>query len=747
MKEVAEMDNIKVIVDFINLSLEVSKNQKQLLADLKLLNDTIEDFLPDLNEEHINEILSQTRVLEEALTYIFEEEIKLNKKDYKYIRLFFDELFKDVSLKIEQEENPDDIKNAIEETEKLLKDEEIEIQLETDEEGQDEPTEAELLLEEIALAEEEEYLSLYDEKDEFDDYSESMTQTILNNSRKYPLLDPEETQTLLKVYSETKDRDILNKLIAHNQRLVISIAKRYLHRGLTFDELFQEGYLGLTKAIEKFDIKKGFALSTYATWWIKQGIGRAIADQARTVRIPVHMYEKLNKYYNLKKELTAKLDREPSLAEIAKESGLSIKTVSEYEQYSFEAVSINTKIDQDGDKDTELLDFISDEYAEKAYEETLNKTSYITFREALKNAGLSEKQYLVLYYRFGLDGHPNGRTLEEVGAMFKLTRERIRQIEAKGLRKLRSPSNLKIFSSLRDNPDKAFEEASKLRRKGIYDPINADIKNLSETLKIKVPELKHLITLIPQSSQDYLKTIFDDDFNVKIEIKQEFKKTINERLMEIKREIKHERALIRQEQKGNNLKKSLNTLLKLSIEDLRAKLEELSEEERNLVYEFYDDEFNPIPDKKISSKSQNKLTTIKNKIKRSLYDPELELGVINLPKSLNISINEFEIYFSNLPIEKQIIINNLYDNRFVKRKNKIFDKDDINEVIEIKKIIASKIDNQIKTHKDKKIKPLYQTLCISLEELNVLVTKLNPEEKNYYLHFMITLIIHEFQKT
>jgi len=720
------MDNRNAIIEFINLSLELSKNKKQLLADLKLLNDTIADFLPELNGEDINEILSETRTLEEALTYIFEEEITLNKKDYNYIQTFYDELFKDSKISMEQEET-EDISNVIEETERLLKEtDDSEVNGENE---QVEPTEADLLLEEIALQEEAEFLALYEnEKEEDDGYSDSMMQTIMNNSRKYPLLEYDQTLELLKKYAATGDNDILNKLVAHNQRLVISIAKRNIGKGLAFEELFQEGCLGLTKAIIKFDVNKGFKLSTYATWWIKQAISRAIADQARTVRIPVHMHEKLNKYYTLKRTLTTELGREPSLKELAKESGLPLKTIEEYEMYSFEAVSINTKVGNDGDNDTELLDFISDDYADIAYKDAIDKTRNQALREALKNAGLKEREYLVLYYRFGLDGHPDGRTLEEVGQMFEVTRERIRQIEAKGLRKLRSPNNLKVFSSLMDNPEKSFEEAAKLRRKGLYDPERAEIKNLTETLKIKPTELKYLVSLIPQESQDYLKTIFDDEFNVKIEIKDEFRKSINARLLEIKREIKHERSKIRQEQSATNIKKPLNILLKLSIEELRDIVINLSEDEQKLVYEYFDENFNPMPNKKIDSKTNNKLTKIKNKIKRSLYDPQLELGIINLPQSLNISLFEFGFYLSQIPIEKQIVISNYYDDKYLKRKNKVFDKDNINEIIEIKSIIASFIEEQQKTHNDPQFKPLYKILGVSLAELTKLISELTDEE-------------------
>lgn len=740
-----ESENLKAIIEFINTSFEFKKNKKDLLADLKLLNDTIADFLPNITEEDVDEILSQTSELEDAITYIFDENISLNKKDYKYIQIFYDLLFNTNDIDNEKEASIDEINSDFEEVEKLLaKEEQAEI---IKEEIEEEPNDEELVLEdeEIEIDEEAEFLALYDDKvDKFDDYSESMTQTILNESRKVPLLEAEEQIALLKEYSENKDPDALNKLVLHNQRLVISILKKYLHRGLTFDELFQEGCIGLSKAVQKFSLKKETKFSTYATYWIRQAITRALADQSRTIRVPVHMNEKLNKYYTAIKDLTNILGREPTKDEIAAKMNISIKTVEEYIQYSADLISINTKVNNKEDSDTELLDFIGDEHSLSDYENLIENSNRKAIREALKNAGLTEREYLVLYYRFGLDGHPGGRTLEEVGAMFKLTRERIRQIEGKGFRKLRSPSNIKIFSALTDNPELATQQGINLRNKGLPNKEPKEIINLAEDLKIEVEELKNLIALIPEESQEYLKTIYDENFNVIIEIKEEFKSTIASRLNDIKKEIKKQRKILKGENtQKNGKRKKLNLMLNLTVEELNEKLKILTQEEIDLIRKLFDEDFNPIDDISIDSKTNSKLYRIKNKIKKSLYNPEETLGIMNLPKSLEIPILEFEIYLEEFTIEEQTIIKKLYDNNYIKKQNITFIKDDINKIIEIKKKIAERIEKQKLSHQEKGKKTLYQLLRISSKELKKFIIELSREEKKVFLTFYDSSFYHK----
>ena len=276
-----------------------------------------------------------------------------------------------------------------------------------------------------------------------DDYVaiEDPIKMYLKEIGKIPLLSVDEEMNLAKKIcapDENVRKEARKKMAESNLRLVVSIAKRYMGRGMQLLDLIQEGNLGLLRAVEKFDYQKGFKFSTYATWWIRQAITRSIADQARTIRIPVHMVETINRLIKIQRKLVQELGREPKPIEVAKVMGIPVAKVREIMSFALEPVSMETPI---GDEDdSHLGDFLQDANAKIPVNFAMDVLLHDQLMEVIKS--LTEREQKVILLRFGLeDGKP--RTLEEVGKVFGITRERIRQIEAKALIKLRNPSKVK----------------------------------------------------------------------------------------------------------------------------------------------------------------------------------------------------------------------------------------------------------------------------------------------------------------
>lgn len=275
-------------------------------------------------------------------------------------------------------------------------------------------------------------------------YSGDPIRMYLKDIGKIPLLTPEEEKEVAKKSAEGS-LEATKKLGEANLRLVVSIAKKYVGRGLEFLDLIEEGNLGLIKAVEKFDVTKGYKFSTYATWWIRQAITRAIADQARTIRVPVHMVETINKLIRVKNKLIQELGREPSVSELSEKMGLTEEKVRQIMLYSREPVSLEVTIGED--EDSTLGEFVADEEELLPEDYVMNNNLRDKLLEMISS--FSDRERDVIMLRFGFyDGKP--RTLEEVGQKYGVTRERIRQIESKALRKLRHPARIKKLEGYYD---------------------------------------------------------------------------------------------------------------------------------------------------------------------------------------------------------------------------------------------------------------------------------------------------------
>jgi len=411
----------------------MNKNIDKIKQLEELTKEIVKDLPKRVTDYKIKELITLSDSLHNLLDGIFVESknskiIKTSKYDEMVANISnFTKRFIDNYMELE------DIKE--EDIDELTDDNIDELLNDIEEEDIDELTEDNI----------DEFLNDIDEADDLDNntkkvnsndygFSSDPVKTFMKEAARYPLLTPEQEVDLFKKYEETKAKKYYDEIVNSNLRLVISIAKRYVGRGMLFTDLIQEGNIGLMKAVDKFDVSKGYKFSTYATWWIRQAITRAIADQSRTIRVPVHMVETINKLENIQKQKTLEYGRKLSDAELAKEMDVSLDRLKELLKYAELPVSLETPIGEEDD--SYLKDFIADD----SYSvEDLGEKSLLNKAISEVLDELTDREKNVIQQRFGLiDGQP--KTLEQIGRQYNVTRERIRQIEAKALRKLRHPS-------------------------------------------------------------------------------------------------------------------------------------------------------------------------------------------------------------------------------------------------------------------------------------------------------------------
>lgn len=552
-------------------------------------------------------------------------------------------------------------------------------------------------------------------------YKENIASQIISESYKYPLLTNNEVNILAEKY-KNGSKTAYDKICLHNMRLVISIAKRYMGRGLAFEDLFQEGSLGLAKAIQYYDPNRGFRFSTYATWWIFQAITRAIADKGRNIRLPVHMYGKIKKYNDEKNNLAEILGKTPTLSEIANHLNLTYAEVLKYEQISGDTVSIYTKVGSE--EDTELLNFIPENDKDSIEEETIKKIISQAVIDYINQTELTERERKVLMHRFNLDNHVF-MTLEELGEIYDVTRERIRQIEAKALRKIFESRNVRQLCNLTDDPERAYELVLTYRKSKTI--------HITNSLDTQFNPNKSIINLVDDYDEELPKTITP-------------KSTI-----EPKTTVKEQRNANRKENSdmvSNWRPISLCLVFETTKEELNKIIVNLDSDTKVLLFKYYDHNYDPlIISNEDPNESRNNRTAIIKAINQLIAPTSIKKVTktyTNAAESLTYIFaktkSELDSLVKQLDEDLTKLITTYYDESYNPTKpenvNEINIKYNRNKIIEaLNKLINKEAKKNNRTKMGKKPKTIYELLDVDIETTKNLIKKLNPKCQEYILKY------------
>lgn len=537
----------------------------------------------------------------------------------------------------------------------------------------------------------------YSDIDELDTYQIDLTKQILVDARKYPLLPQEELRELIKK-AQNGSQFAKDKLILHNQRLVINMLQKYLRNRNEFLDLYQEGCIGLTKAIEKFDLSKKFYFSTYATWWVRQAITRYIADYSRTIRIPVHLNEKLSKLNKIINHYTLNLNKEPSIEELAKEMKCSESTILDLFKYSKDAVSYNTKVDDESE--SELVDFISSDInIERDFE---HEHFYENVIEFFNSINLDERSKTVALHRLDIPGYEK-LTLEQLGQKFNITRERIRQIEEKNKKRIFLSKNYKNFCALFPNSEEVEKIILEYREKyyreqeeKIINITDYSTKSLLSKIGAEKARMQEIVNLLSDENQLFIKSHYDADFNpitANWNIPHDNFEIVNI-LENIQRIIKENFI-----DSKNNPYVDLCILWNININELKIYKDKLVIPDQLYLSKLYDADFKLKKECTLFKNDYKRLNKLKKQITKMAIEPNYSpRKLTNLANIIGVTVEELDNLTDYVTVDIQRFLSKHYDENWDEKTTKTeeeteFLKSVIKLLRRIKKAVANKVLN------------------------------------------------------